>query len=193
MMAIAIIGIVLLALALAKHGKGGRGRNFRRYVSGSIDFDLGLTALAAKTLVGAVFSETVVDTTRVGSIKATYTLSDKTAGANIGPIICGVAHGDYTDAEVEEWIEQAGSWDIGNKQTAEVRGRLIRQIGVFDDVSGPTVSARLNDGKPLTTRLNWVLSEGDGLRFWAYNTGNAAIATTVPNLHVFGKANLWYQ
>ncbi len=174
-------------------GKHPSKRNFSKFLSGTIDFDLALTTLGAKTLVGAVFSETVVDTTRISSIKATYTLSDKTAGANIGPIICGVAHSDYTDAEVEEWIEQAGSWDLGDKQTQEVRSRLVRQVGVFDDPSGPTVSARLNDGRPVKTKLNWLLAEGDGLRFWCYNTGNAAIATTVPNFHVFGKANLWSQ
>lgn len=190
LLVIMVIAVVGGSNLMARHR---RRRNFGNYINGQIDVDLGLGTLAAKTLVSATFSESVVDTTRISSIVCTHTVSDFTPGANIGPIIFGVAHSDYTDAEIEQWVEDAGSWDIGNKIAKEIRSRLVRQIGVFDDPASATVSTRINDGKPVRTKLNWLLAEGDTLKFWVYNTGNAAVATTVPNYHAFGKANLWQK
>ncbi len=173
-------------------GKGRR-RDFSKFLSGSIDENLSLTTLASQTAT-SVATQTVVDTTRVSSVKCTYTLSDWTPIANAGPIMFGIAHSDYSNAEIEEWIEATGGWDQGNLvQTREVRSRLIRQIGVMETPEAATGSSRVNDGRMLKTKLNWLLSEGDGLKFWAYNTGNAAAATTVPNFIVFGHANLWIQ
>ncbi len=45
----------------------------------------------------------------------------------------------------------------------------------------------------LKTKLNWTLAEGDGLDFWIYNMGTAAVATTVPQFVVFGNASIWYD
>lgn len=174
---------------MARKGKGRK--NFSRYINGSFDLDMPLTTLGSKVVAKQDFSETVADTTRVSSVKATYSISDFTPGANIGPIAVGLAHSDYTAAEIEEWIEQAGSWDIGNLQTKEVRSRRIRQVGVFDDPSAVQISNRLNDGRLIHTKLNWLLAEGDTVAVWCYNLGTAAVATTVPNVNVIGKANLW--
>ncbi len=168
-----------------------RKKNFSKFLSGSIDESLAMTTLAAKTAV-KVASQTVTDTMRISSVKATYTLRDFTKGANIGPMIFGIAHSDYTVAEIEEWIEATGGWDIGNLvQTREVRNRLIRQVGVFDTPEDAGDSARVNDGRPVRTKLNWLLAEGDGVSFWIYNTGAQPVATTVPDFQIFGKASLW--
>ncbi len=161
-----------------------------RYINGGLDVDLSLSTLAAKTAVGAV-TNTVSDACRVSSIRAGYTLSDMTPVANAGPIAVYVAHSDYTAAEVEGFIEAASAWDLGDKIAKEVRSRLVRLIGVFDIPSNATESSRLNEGRPIKTRLNWLLADGDGLKFIAYNMGVAALATTNPNLNVFGNANLW--
>ncbi len=190
-----MLNIIMIALAIltALMARKGRRRDFSKYLSGSIDENVSLTTLASKTGVLSA-TQTVSDTTRVSSIRCSYTLSDWTPIANAGPMIVGVAHSDYSLAEVEEWIEATGGWDQGNMvQTREVRRRLIRQIGVMDTPAAATGSSRLNDGRMLKTKLNWLLSEGDGLNFWWYNSGNAAVATTVPNAIIFGKANLWIQ
>ncbi len=133
----------------------------------------------------------MVDSTRCSSIKCTYSLGGATPGDNIGPVIVGVAHSDYTSAEIEAYLEAASSWDIGDKIVKEVRSRLVRVIGVFDIPEGVGQAVRLNDGRAIRTKLNWLLAEGDTLGFWAYNSGPAAYATTDPNLIVQGKANLW--
>ncbi len=169
----------------------GRRTDWTRYMNGSIDHVLQLSTLAAKTAIKSDVQQVVVDTTRVSSIKATYTLADYTKGTNDGPIIIGVAHSDYSSVEIDTFLETADSWDRGNLVTREIRSRRIRIIGVFDSPDSAGNSSRLNDGKPIRTKLNWLLSPGDKLSFWAYNTGTSALATTDPRFSVFGKANLW--
>ncbi len=163
-----------------------------RYIRGNVDEELALTTLASKDVVGAVFDEVVNERTLVSSIVAMYNLANFTPGANIGPFIFGVAHGDYTDAEVEEYLEQTGQWNEGNLQSQEVSKRKIRRIGVIGD--GIAVAADIgdfNDGRPKKTKLNWILLQGQSLRLWAYNMGSANVATTAPSLTCNGHVNLW--
>ncbi len=189
MLEILVIVIVML-VSMARHGKGRR-RNFSNYLRGSIDHVLTMATLNTNTLVGSVLSQSVIDKTRISSVVLNWALSNFTPAQNDGPILVGVAHSDYTDAEVESVIENSGSWDPGNLANQEIAQRLVRSVGVFDIPEAATQSVALNDGKPIKTKLNWQLNEGDTLRVWAYNTGSTALATTVPNLHVNGHANLW--
>ncbi len=184
-----LIGLMIVAL-LAK--KGGRRTNFSKYIPGNIQLDVVLTTLAAATGVLAA-TDTVDDTTRVSSVKAMYSLEDFTDGAGIGPIILAVAHSDYSLAEVEEFLELTTGWSQANLVSREISARRIRKIGVFESAPSGTAVATLNDGKPIKTKLNWLLSEGQGLNFVGYNSGSNAVATTVPRIHVDGKANLWIQ
>ncbi len=165
-----------------------------RYLRGSVDENLSLGTLASLTLVSANFDESVVERTLISSLVATYAMTDFTSGVQDGPIIVGVAHSDYTDAEIEEVLENTGSWNEGDiVQTREVGKRLIRRIGVF--VPGgnhqPTDTVALNDGKPVKTKLNWILTTGDTLVVWCYNAGGSALAGTSPQVQVTGHANLW--
>ncbi len=187
---ISIIMIAFLAIALMAR-RGRRSRNMSRYVSGAIDFLLGAGTLAGQTLVSGANTQTVVDSMRVSSIKCVYTLSNVTPGTSIGPMVFGVAHSDYTDAEIEGFVESAASWDVGDKTAQEVRRRFVCQIGVFDVTGDATTVARMNDGKPVRTKLNWLLAEGDTLRFWVYNSGASPYATTAPSFKANGTANFW--
>lgn len=186
-----MITIILIAFAIMVLMARKGGRNMSRYVSGAIDFLLSAPTLAGQTLLSGMLTQTVVDSMRVSSIKCVYTLSNVTPQANTGPMLFGVAHSDYDDTEIEGWVESAGSWDLGNKTAQEVRSRLIRQIGVFDTDISSTNVVRVNDGKPIKTKLNWNLAEGQSLRYWVYNTGATAYATTAPSFKANGTANLW--
>ncbi len=152
-----------------------------------------MAALASKDVVGAVFDEVVNERTFISSIKATYSVSNWTDTQDAGPIIFGVAHSDYTDAEIEEYLEATGQWNEGNLVASrEIGKRLIRRIGSFETMpkaADEVVSAF--DGRERTTKLNWILLQGQTLRLWAYNAGSAAFATTAPNLIVVGHVNLW--
>ncbi len=106
-----------------------RRRSRGKYVKGSIDQSMDLGTLAANTLVGFDNAQVTTERTRVSSIEATYSLDNLVAGQ--GPIVFGVAHSDYTDAEIEQVLENTGSWNSGDKVQQEIAGRLVRIIGTF--------------------------------------------------------------
>ncbi len=163
-----------------------------RYIRGNVDEELALTTLASKDVVGAAFDEVVNERTLISSIVANYSLGNFTPGANIGPFVFGVAHGDYTDAEIEEWLESTGQWNEGNLVAREIGARKIRQIGVIGgDIDDAADIGKFNDGRQKKTKLNWILLQGQSLRLWAFNTGSQPVATTAPSLTANGHVNLW--
>ncbi len=173
---------------MAKHGKKNR---MGRYIRGQIDDELAFGSLASKDLSSSDLDEVVQERTLITSVVLTHTMDNLTPTANVGPIMCGVAHGDYTTAEIEAFIENAGSWDEGNLTSQEIGRRKIRIVGIFDGVGSAADSTVLNDGKPIKTKLNWILTQGETIQQWVYNLGSAAVATTAPNYHIQGHANLF--
>ncbi len=191
-----VIALVLTIgfIGLAKRGRGRKRRRMGRYIRGGVDESLVLTTIGARALLKISFDETVNERTLVSSVVATYALDDLTEGAGIGPIMVGLAHDDYTAAEIEEFIENTGSWDEGDLVQQEVGKRKIRVVGIFQtahSVATGLGSATLNDGKPIKTKMNWILNQGQTLSVWGYNLGTAPVATTVPEISVQGHANLW--
>ncbi len=162
-----------------------------KYIRGAVDEFTALGTLAAKDAIVTAFDETVNERTLISSLVATWSLSNFTAGALVGPIMVGVAHSDYSAAEIEEWIENAGSWDEGDLVNQEIAGRKIRKIGIFEVPDGVAESRELNDGRPIKTKLNWILLQGQTLGVWAYNLGQNPLATTDPIVATEGHANLW--
>ncbi len=171
---------------MAKH-------SMKNYMRGDIDHEQLLGTLAAKTLISQVVDDTVTESTLCTSIECSYSMGNVTPRAQQGPVLFGVAHSDYTDSEIEAVIESSSSWTKADLVAQEVAKRLIRKIGQFEmlDGSTPLSIAVLNDGKPIKTKLNWRLETGQTLRFWAYNLGSAAFATTDPSVDVQGHANLF--
>ncbi len=179
------IGVALAILAMA--GKPRKGRKMGKYIRGDIDEELGVGALTTKTVINAAFDSVVNERTLVSSIVALWSMEAHTGGE--GPIVVGVNHSDYTAAEVQEVLDATGSWDEGDLVAQEIAGRKIRQIGVFQGVAALET---LNDGKPIKTKLNWILLQGQTLDVWAYNR-DAATLTTGTSIKVDGHANLWPQ
>ncbi len=171
--------------------KRGRKR-FTRYLRGNIDQSFDLTTLAAADVVRSINNDTVNERTWLSSVVIGWSMKDLTITPDAGPIMVGVAHSDYTDAEVEAWIEETiGSWDEGALADQEVARRKIRRVGIFEAAGQALATQVLNDGKPIRTKCGWMLLQGQTVSYWAYNMGTAAIATTVPDVHVQGHANLW--
>ncbi len=172
----------------------GKARKMGRYIKGNIDVDMPLGTLAAQTLLAQKIADDVTESTFISSIKAIWSLANFTQLADVGPIMVGVAHSDYSAAEIEAWVERATSWDVGDKVSQELSNRFIRKVGVLVSAPDPVVglgSVSLNDGKPIRTKLGWVLASDQSLDIWAYNMGTVDISATNPNLHVTGHANLW--
>ncbi len=172
---------------MAKH-KGRR--RMGKYIRGSVDEDLDLGTLAAKTLLAGAFDEIVGQRMLVSSVVATWTLDGILAGQ--GPLLFGIAHSDYSSPEIEEVIENTGSWDEGNKVAQEIAKRQVRIIGTMvNQLDTGTDDVQWNDGRPVKTKLNWILNTGDTLDLWAYNLSTAALTTSAPILRASGHINLW--
>ncbi len=163
------------------------------YIKGNVDENMALGTLASATLIANSWDESVSEKTTVTSVVLTWSLDQLTSPQ--GPILFGLAHGDYSDAEIEQVIENTGSWDQGNKIQQEVGRRLVRVVGQFVAASGSTGAQDVdwNDGVPMKTRLNWVLQTGQTLRMWAYNKSGSSLATTDPNFRVNGHINLFQK
>ncbi len=162
-----------------------------RYLKGNVDERIDIGTLAANTLLKQDMGGTVIERTLVSSIVATWSLKDFTPAAGQGPLLVGVAHSDYTAAEIEAYLETSGSWTEGAKIQQEIAKRKIRIIGTLKGGAVLGQGDVLNDGKPIKTKLNWILVTGQTISVWAYNQGDAAYATTDPDLTVQGHANLF--
>ncbi len=153
---------------MVKHGR----RKRQKILKGNVDESLALSTLANSTLVIDAFDESVNERTYAISIEATYALRSLTAGE--GPIVFGVSHGDYTAAEVEEVIENAGSWNEGDLPAQEIARRKVRIIGQFE---GQVSNEDFNDGVKLKTKLGWILLQGQTIDLWAYNRSGGTLTT----------------
>lgn len=175
---------------MGKHGRG-RGRKFRKYIPGIVDESLALGTLATKTLVLTPFDNVVDEECYITSVDASWALNNWTPIADVGPIMVGLSHSDYSAAEVEAVIEATGSWSRGDLIAQEVANRKVKIVGIFDEPEDATKSVHLNEGRKIHTKLGWNLVTGQTVELWAYNLGAANIATTIPNIFVQGKAHLW--
>lgn len=166
-------------------------RKFRRYLKGQIHTQVSLGTLAAKTGLRDAVDDSVLERTWCSSIKCTHAMNTFTPAADAGPIQIYLAHSDYSLAEIEEWIENAASWNAGDLRTQEIARRKIRYIGTFPGPFSNDDVVVLNDGKPVTTKCGWMLITGQTLAFVYYNVGVAALSGTNPDVIAQGHANLW--
>ncbi len=162
-----------------------------KYLRGPVEEQLALGTLATRTLVRVLFASVVNERTLISSLVARFSLSGFTPIDNAGPILVGIAHSDYTAGEIEEFLEGTGGWNETDQIGQERAKRKIRRIGLFDVPGSAGESVSLNDGKAIKTKLNWILSQGETLALWAYNTGGSSLATTDPDVGCQGHANLW--
>ncbi len=147
-------------------------RRRTKILKGIVDENMSLGTLANTTLIAAAFDESVNERSFLISMEATWHMQDiSTSG---GPVTVGVAHADYSAAEIEQWIENTGSWNEGNLVQQEISMRKIRQVGVF---AMNDSDESLNDGLLIKTPLRWIVNQGQGLSLWAYNDSGAALTT----------------
>ncbi len=168
-----------------------RSRRRKKYLRGNVEASLALSTLGSNAAIVGTVASSVIERTLVSSLVANWSLKDLTKVVSDGPVLVGVAHSDYSAAEIEEWIENTGGWNEGDLIAQEIAKRKIRIVGVFAAIgAGDTDTAVLQDGKMVKTILNWILTTGQTLDIWAYNAGASGLTGTA-QLHTFGHANLW--
>ncbi len=177
--------------SMGKFKNHGR-KKFRKYLKGKVNHDMTLTTLAPETLLSEVVNDSLSEKAWLSSVMLKWAIDQWTVTTGVGPFLVGVAHSDYTSAEIEEWIENANSWESGDKIGQEIARRKIREIGTFmTPVGGNPDALTLNDGKSIRTKCGWMLNTGQTLRVWAMNLGTVAVVTTNPIVHINGHCNLW--
>lgn len=112
-------------------------KKFRAYLRGAVNHELQLSTLAARTLIGSNVADTLQEQVWLSSVSLRWAVQDITQAFGTGPVMVGVCHSDYTDAEIEAWIENLGSWERGDLTSQEVSRRKIRMVGIFE---GPASS-----------------------------------------------------
>ncbi len=153
-----------------------RGRRRRqKLLAGRFDEELALTTLASDTATTVEFADTVNERTYAISMDVQVQLDNLTVGE--GPIEVGIAHSDYTAAEIEAYLENAGSWNEGDLVSQEVGRRKIRSFGTIFGAGALGGQPVLNDGKPMRVRLGFLLLQGQGLEMFVYNHGEGALTT----------------
>ncbi len=128
-----------------------------------------LGALAANTGLLDRTDSSVASRAYLLSMEAVHSIIGLAAGESVA---LGVAHSDYTLAEVEEWIENTTGWDEGDLISQEINRRKIRSIGVFT-----SEETAINEGRMLKTKLGFIVNTGDGLNFFLYNPDAAGLTT----------------
>jgi len=156
-----------------------------RKVRVSVAFTLG--ALATLDVTSAALTAVPVNPTRLITLDASFGLSN-TIAADDGHTF-GVAHGDYTNAEIEECLEATNSINPGDKVTQERANRLVRYIGKFEKGAAGE-SGSFNDGKRIKIRLNWPMAIGQNLVIWCRN-GGSNVWTSGADILIDG--NLWVK
>ncbi len=169
----------------------GKRRKFRKYLRGAVVINNALSTLAANTALSVNNADVLQEKAWLSSVVLRWSMDNFTLTANAGPILVGVAHSDYTTAEIEEWIENLASWESGDQIGQEVGRRKIRQVGIIRQPTGVGAAMTLNDGKPIKTKCGWQLVTGQTVKAWSFNMGTAALNTTSPNVSTEGHANLW--
>ncbi len=179
-----VASMAILFVLMARH---------RRYLRGQVNHKLQLSTLGSKVVIGSAIVDVLTEEAWLSSVKLLWSLNKWTSAADDGPIIVGVSHSDYTDTEIEEWIENSSSWETKDKIGQEIARRKIRRVGVFRAAPGDTGDSNyvLNDGRMIRTKCGWMLGTGQTLKVWAYNSGGSALATTDPAVRQEGHANLW--
>ena len=154
---------------MAKKGKGRR--RGKRLIVGRYDHSLDVSSLAVDALVSSSIAAAVEERSYVISMDVVASIG---GGASGQTLVIGVAHGDYTNAEIEEWYENSGSWDEGSLPDQEKSRRKCRQIGMFSS----SADQRIEQGENIRVKLGWILNQGEQLTFWGYNTGTTSMSST---------------
>ncbi len=155
-----------------------------------VNSGIAVGALAAADVTAAAVTAAAADKLRFISVIASYTWTDVQQITD-DACVFGFAHSDYSAAQIEECLEATGGIDLGDKLAQEKTNRLVREIGTFSSVTSALGSGvQFNDGKPVKTKLNWLMSAGDTLNMWARNA-SGVVYVTGSNLKIAGT--LWVK
>ncbi len=156
-------------------------------------FNLRKVQISSQSVTGALTTLALVSNPVVSSSENSYramsldcSFGNEGFTAGEGPVTFGIAHSDYTAAEVEECIEATGAIDVGNKVAQEQANRLVRQIGVMQTQDAES----FQNGRKIKIKLNWHIGIGKQINLWIKNK-DANTLTTGGRITIDGP--LWVR
>ena len=172
---------------MAKRRRARRSFNLRKARIATSD---AIGALASLDVIEFGITDLATSPLRVISADLSFALTDMAAFIDDGQEF-GLAHSDYSAAEIEECLEATGSFNVTDKIAAERANRLVRSLGTFVSGGASTDSSQsYNEGKPIHVKLNWHMGVGMGLVIWVRN-GSDTIYTSGTNIMATG--HLWLK
>lgn len=153
----------------------------RRILPLNYSEQISLGTLGAGQALAQDFDDNVNDRMYAVSADVIVSMEGHTAGE--GPLVCILAHSDYTGTEVLEWYQATQAWDLGDMIAQEQRRRKCRLIGVLP---GDQENEVLNDGEPVRVPLKFYLESGKTLAQVLINNDGSAL-TTGTVVHYDGK------
>ncbi len=161
-------------MAKRRRRRGGKG-----FVAIPIDGTLNLLTLAgATTILVDAFPAALEEDFYAISMDLNAQIINLTAGEG-DPMTCGLAHGDYTAAQVEENLELT-FLGPGSKLEQERSRRLVRKAGIFlsEVVNHTTMRLFGKTGSgQVRTKLKFVIQNGKNLSIWVHNKSGSALTT----------------
>ncbi len=156
-----------------------RSRTSKNFAAIPIDFNLALSTLGSAALISqdALGGNLLEDFFAI-SCDILAQIRGLTAGEG-DPTMGGFAHGDYSDAEIEENLE-SNLLGPGDKITQERARRLVRKAGIFttDVPAAVTLKLQGRGGSGLIrTKLKFVINSGKTLKFYVHNLSGANLTT----------------
>ena len=154
--------------------------------------DKNIPFLSNLAILAAIDAAVVKGTTLAASDRSYRILSFKTnwgwrgATPGEGPVMVGYAHNDYTVTEIKESLEAEAAMATGDKVANEQANRLVRLVGTMDFITEDGV---LNDGRPITTKLNWAIPNGGNVAVFVYNRSGGTLTTGAVST-ISGKARI---
>ncbi len=145
-----------------------------------IDSGITLSTLANATVLSGSLIATLTEDLHLIHADLAWSIQGLTPGE--GPIYVGIAHGDYSDAEILEAL-LASLTGPGNKIEQEQSRRLVRRIGGFPGILAEEVLA---DGQQIRTRLNFTVQSAKTVKMFAFNRSGGTL-TTGAVIRVFGS------
>ncbi len=145
-----------------------------------VDATTTLGALASGVFITGILIPTVEQEHFAISMDISVTMGDHTVAQ--GPLAVGVAHGDYTVAEISEWFNSTGVM-AGDQIALERSRRKIRDICALD---GEATTEKAFDGSVKRIPLRFKVEDGESVNIWAMNQDDDPL-TTGTFIRVYGK------
>ncbi len=166
-----LFGLAQRSLSMAR--KGGRRKAWKRVELSAV---ISVGALAAADVIGSTTTSDTASDNYFATSAVVSMVWEVPTDSLEGPLLVGLAHGDYSDSEIEEYLENAAGFSRDDLVGTEIARRKIRKAGIIV-ARGANEDSQLNDGKAMRIKLGFLINEGKSLKFWAYNVGSATLTT----------------